>query len=54
MKKQITVSELKKQLEILESMGKGDNLLWYRDETSMDWRIEEGIWDSWENHIYLA
>lgn len=44
--KQLTVSELKKQLETLEDMGLGEYKLWYRTYDSHDYRVEEGIWDS--------
>ena len=54
MAKQITVKELREQLERLEKMGMGDHLLWYRDEDSMDWRIEQGIWDTHEKNVVLG
>ena len=49
MKKTITVSELKRQLEEYEKMGYGDAVVWYRDERSMDYQLEEGVWDC-EDH----
>ncbi len=45
MKRIITVSELKRQLEEFEKMGWGDAVVWYRDERSMDYQLEEGVWD---------
>lgn len=45
-KKNITVSELKKQLETLESLGLGEYELWFRPYDSPDYRVEEGVWDT--------
>lgn len=50
----ITVSELKRQLEKLEELGMGDAQLWYRDEYSFDYEIEQGVWDTNGNNVYLA
>lgn len=54
MKKQVTVKELREQLERIEEIGMGDAVVWYRDENSMDWKIERGIWDSNDNNIVLG
>lgn len=54
MKKQITVKELREQLERIEKIGMGDALVWYRDEGSMDWRIEEGVWDINDDNVVLG
>lgn len=53
-KKIITVSELKSQLEWLEEHGMGDYVVWYRDATSMDYRLEEGLWDTSEQYKSIA
>ena len=53
-KNQVTVSELIKQLQVLESLGLGDAKVWYRDEMDFDYRIEQGIWDTNENHVVLG
>lgn len=42
----ITVTELKKQLEMLESMGMGDYSIWFRDDNSIDYELERGLWDT--------
>lgn len=42
----ITVAELKKQLEILESMGMGNYSVWFRDDNSIDYELERGLWDT--------
>lgn len=54
MKKQITVKELREQLERMEEIGMGDALVWYRDENDTDWEIEQGIWDRNDNNIVLG
>ena len=41
----ITVKELREQLEKLEALGLGDCAVWYRDADSMDYPIEQGVWD---------
>ena len=53
-KNQVTVSELIKQLQILESLGLGDAKVWYRDEMDFDYRIEQGIWDTNEKNVVLG
>ena len=53
-KNQVTVSELIKQLQVLESLGLGDAKVWYRDEMDFDYWIEQGIWDTNEKNIVLG
>lgn len=45
MEKQITVKELREQLERLEAAGMGDFFVWYRDVDSIDWKMEQGLFD---------
>lgn len=52
--KQITISELKKQLEMLEQNGMGDYVVWYRDEDSVDHEMERGLWDICEKAKCVA
>lgn len=54
MKNQITVKELREQLERMEALGMGDALVWYRDEDNMDWRVESGVWDTDEKNVVLG
>lgn len=54
MKNQVTVSELKKQLEMLEQNGMGDYSVWYRDRDSMDYEVERGLWDICERLKSIA
>lgn len=44
--KNITVNELIRQLNILQELGYGESKVWFRDVDSMDYRMEEGIWDT--------
>lgn len=53
-KNQVTVSELIKQLQVLESLGLGDAKVLYRDEMDFDYRIEQGIWDTNEKNVVLG
>ncbi len=50
----VTISELKKQLEMLEKNGMGDYVVWYRDEDSIDHAIESGLWDICEKMKSVA
>lgn len=54
MKKQITVKELREQLEVLERIGMGECKVWYRDYSDMDWIVEQGILDTNENNVVLG
>ena len=44
--KNITVNELIRQLAVLKELGYGEATVWFRDENSMDYRFEEGVWDT--------
>jgi hypothetical protein len=44
--KNITVNELIRQLSVLKDLGYGEATVWFRDENSMDYRFEEGVWDT--------
>ncbi len=50
----ITISELKRQLEILEENGMGDYAVWFRDEDSVDHEVEQGLWDICEKMKCVA
>ena len=52
--KNITVKELRQQLEMLEAVGMGDCKVWYRDYNDMDWTVEQGIYDTNENNVVLG
>lgn len=54
MKKQITVNELIEQLETLRELGRGNNLIWFRDYSDIDHEIERGIHDTYENNVVLG
>ena len=43
---QITVKELREQLERMEQLGYGDAKLWFRDWEDIDHAIEVGIHDT--------
>lgn len=53
-KKQITVNELIKQLQKAQEMGRGNDLIWFRDWNDIDHEIEQGIYDTYENNIVLG
>lgn len=48
MTKKITVKELRDQLNRLMEYDAdfADAVVWYRDADSIDWEMEEGIWDT--------
>ena len=52
--KNITVKELRQQLEKLEAIGMGNCKVWYRDYSDMDWTVEQGIYDTDENNVVLG
>lgn len=52
--KQITVNELVEQLQKLQELGRGNNLVWFRDWNDVDHEIEQGIYDTYENNIVLG
>jgi hypothetical protein len=54
MEKNITVKELREQLEHLERLGKGDAFVMFRDWNDIDHKVEEGIYDICENKIVLG
>ena len=54
MKEKITVKELREQLERLEQLGMGDCQVWYRDQYSFDYPMEQGVWDTNEKDVFLA
>lgn len=55
MKKIITVTELREQLERLEKMGMGNWNLYYRDYDDIDSELTEGVLDcSGEKNIVLG
>lgn len=45
---QITVKELREQLERMEQLGYGDAKLWFRDWDDIDHKVEVGIYDNYE------
>jgi hypothetical protein len=49
MKKTITVAQLAEQLQRLMEYDPKykDAVVWYRDEDSMDYELEEGLWDTY-------
>ena len=49
MKKTITVAELAEQLQRLMEYDPKykDAIVWYRDEDSMDYELEEGLYDTY-------
>lgn len=53
-KKQITVNELVEQLQKAQELGRGNDLVWFRDWTDIDHEIEQGIYDTYENNIVLG
>ena len=44
--KNITVNELIRQLAIMQELGYGEAKVWFRDVDSMDYLLEEGVWDT--------
>ena len=52
--KNITVKELREQLERLEAIGMADYKVLYRDFSDMDWTVEQGILDTNENNVVLG
>lgn len=53
-KNQITVNELIEQLQGIQEMGRGDDLIWFRDWNDIDHEIEQGIYDTYEGNIVLG
>ena len=43
--KQITIKELRAQLESLEKMGLADAPVWFRDWNDNDTELTEGVYD---------
>jgi hypothetical protein len=54
MKKQLTVNQLLEQLKNLQEIGRGDDLIWFRDWNDIDHEIEQGIYDTYEGNIVLG
>ena len=54
MKNHITVNELVEQLHKAQEMGRGDDLVWFRDWTDIDHEVEQGIYDTYEGNIVLG
>jgi hypothetical protein len=54
MEKNITVKELREQLERLENMGMGDAVVMFRDWSDIDHKVEEGVYDTCENKVVLG
>lgn len=54
MTRTITVNELIKQLTTMQELGMGEAKVWYRDYNSMDWPIEQGVYDTHENNVVLG
>lgn len=53
-KKQITVNDLIEQLLKAQEMGRGNDLVWFRDWNDVDHEIEQGIYDTHEGNIVLG
>ena len=50
----ITVTELKKQLEVLEQLGMGHLPLTYRDWNDIDHAVEEGVYETTTEKVVLG
>lgn len=53
-KNQITVNELIEQLQKAQELGRGNDLVWFRDWNDIDHKVEQGIYDTYENNIVLG
>lgn len=53
-KNQITVNELIEQLQKIQELGRGNDLIWFRDWNDIDHKIEQGIYDTYENNVVLG
>jgi hypothetical protein len=51
---QITVNELVEQLHKIQEMGRGEDLVWFRDHNDTDHEIEQGIYDTYKGNIILG
>ena len=54
MNKRITVTELRKQLEVLEGLGLGDLSITFRDWSDIDHAIEEGVYEVANEKVVLG
>ena len=54
MKTQITVNELVEQLHKTQEMGRGNDLVWFRDWNDIDHEVEEGVYDSGKDWVALG
>ena len=54
MAKQITVNELVEQLKTLQNLGRGENLVWFRDYNDIDHEVEKGLHDTFDNNVILG
>ena len=52
--KQITVKELREQLEKLEMQGMANAPLWFRDWEDIDTKLSEGILDTRGDGVVLG
>ena len=52
--KQITVKELREQLEKLEMQGMANDPLWFRDWEDVDTELSEGILDTHGDGVVLG
>lgn len=52
--KQITVNELVEQLLKAQEMGRGNDLVWFRDWNDIDHEIEQGIYDTHLGNVVLG
>lgn len=52
--KQITVKELKKQLEVLEHLGMGNMEVWFRDDNGIDHEVTEGVYETDSYNVVLG
>jgi hypothetical protein len=52
--KSITVNELIRQLKVIQELVLGENEITFIDEDDIEWWLEEGIHDNYENRIVLG
>lgn len=52
--KSITVNELIRQLKVAQELGLGENEVTFLDGDDIEWWLEEGIHDNYENRIVLG
>lgn len=52
--KSITVNELIRQLKVIQELGLGENEVTFLDGDDIEWCLEEGIHDNYENRIVLG